>query len=96
VEQVHNLCEEKVIDEEAVRDTFISSIEENKAKSLEAANRLGETTPNIEKDEDGSEVGEQFCISFKFIYFCIYSPLLIRSSPRSDCNIGSHFTTCLL
>jgi hypothetical protein len=74
VEQVHNLCEEKVIDEEAVRDTFISSIEENKAKSLEAANRLGETTPNIEKDEDGSEVGEEFCISFKILFIFVYIP----------------------
>lgn len=56
VEQVHHLCEEKVIDEETVRDTFVSSIEENKTKSLEAAKRLGEAIPNVEKDEDGSEV----------------------------------------
>lgn len=55
-EQVRQLCDEKVIDEEAVRDTFKSSIEENKTKATEAAKRLGLPSPNVETDEDGLEV----------------------------------------
>jgi hypothetical protein len=46
----------KVTDEEAVRDTFIQSIEENKAKAIESAERLGEAKPDLEMDEDGTRV----------------------------------------
>jgi hypothetical protein len=46
----------KVTDEVAVRDTFIQSIEENKAKATESAQRLQEAQPDLDRDEDGTEV----------------------------------------
>lgn len=56
LQEVQRLFEEKVTDEEAVRDTFVQSIEENKAKAVDFALKLGEAQPNLATDEDGTVV----------------------------------------
>lgn len=53
---MQRLFEEKVTDEEAVRDTFVQSIDENKVKVTEAARRLGDSAPNLATDDDGTMV----------------------------------------
>lgn len=57
MDEVARLCEEKVANEESVRDTFVESINENKEKIRDYARRLSEPPPDLEKDEEGAQVG---------------------------------------
>lgn len=56
LKELERLCDEKVTDEEAVRDTFVASIAENKEKVLDCARRLNEAPPDLECDEEGTPV----------------------------------------
>ena len=102
LQEVQRLFEEKVTDEEAVRDTFLQSIEENKAKASGAATRLGETEPNLETDDDGSKVWHQrtACSREEFVILtlgrrpcCVAPP---RSLALADCSSGIDRATCPL
>jgi hypothetical protein len=68
LQEVHRLFEEKVTDEEAVRDTFVQSIEENKAKAVDFALKLGEAQPNLATDEDGTTVAS-FALTEQLVHY---------------------------
>lgn len=56
--ELTRVINEKVSDEEHVRDEFVSSVEESRASIQENAARLGEQAPNLDVDEDGHDISE--------------------------------------
>ena len=54
--ELTRVINEKVSDEEHVRDEFVSSVEESRASIQENAARLGEQAPNLDVDEDGHDI----------------------------------------
>jgi len=68
LDEWHRVGEEKVSDEMAVRDTFKSSIQENKDKIVEWAKRLNETPPDLVKDEDGQDVA-RLALTEQLLYY---------------------------
>jgi hypothetical protein len=66
--QVGKICDEKVADEEAVRETFLSSIEENRARITDNAARLGESAPNLDVDDEGHDISK-LALTEQLVFF---------------------------